>query len=323
QPAPGGGFVAYPAADSVTFFDVEAETIGDALERGTGFRPPHGGGSWHPEGDRYALATGGEIRIWDAHTGELIGKGRPSGPNVNAIDYSTDGSRLVIGELSGKVTMLDPTTLTAVGHPVTLDEPVRSVSAGPDNHTAFALTGQPATDFWVGSTTGWALVDLDSGTILEQGARGIDGFVVAFSPDGQHAAVGGLDGGVLVLDLETGEPLRPPVFSHKATVLSITYSTDGSQLVTSAADSSAALWNGETGLLVARVLTPQRYASAAFIAGRESVLIATEGEGPIYEWHTSVEYARHFACRVAGRDFTEAEWAEVFADRPYQQVCPS
>ena len=324
QPAPGGAFVAYPAADGVNFFDVRAETIGDALERGTGFRPPHGGGSWHPEGDRYALATGGEIRIWDVHSGELTAMGHPSGPNVNAIDYSTDGSRLAIGELSGKVTMLDPTTLTAVGHPVTLDEPVRAVSAGPDNHTAFALTGQPATSFWAGSTTGWALVDLDSGKVLQQGSPGIDGFVIAFSPDGRHAAVGGLDGGVVVLDLETGEPLRPPVFlSHKTTVLSLAYSADGRQFVTSAADSSVALWNGETGLLAARVLTPQRYAAAAFIAGGESVLIATEGEGPIYEWDTSVEHAIEFACRVADRDFTEVEWTEVFGDRPYQQVCPS
>jgi WD40 repeat protein/DNA-binding SARP family transcriptional activator len=323
QPSPGGDFIAYPYENHITLLDVRTNTVGEPLPRGQGYRGRGGGGSWDPDGVHFALATGGETRIWNARTGELTVKGRPSGPYISGIDYSTDGSRLVIGELSGRITMLDPTTLQSVGRPVRLDEPVCCVSAGPDNHTAIALTGSyEASGFWVGSSTGWALVDLESGTVVNEGALEINGRVVALSPDGRHAVVGGGGGELLVLDLDTGEPVRPPIVSHDDVVLSATYSPDGQRLLTSGPDSTVGLWDGATGLLVDQVVTPQRFNEAGFRKDPNSVLIAPLWGGPVYEWDTRVESALDFACRVAGRDFTDAEWQENFGDRPYQETCP-
>ncbi len=68
--------------------------------------------------------------------------------------------------------------------------------------------------------------------------------------------------------------------------------------------------------------TPERVTLAGFGPDLESVLIAGEYGGPIFEWDTRPEHAAEFACRVAGRDFTEAEWADHFGDRPYQHICP-
>jgi WD40 repeat protein len=339
QPAPGGDLVAYsnvseegaqvvdPTASHIRFLDVSSGTVGPRLDRGTGWRRFHGEGSWHPDGVHYALPTGAEIRIWNAESGRLTGKAQPSGPYITEIDYSTDGSRLVMAELSGRVTMLDPTTLTAVGRPVDLDEPVCCISAGPDNHTAVALTGVlDAAGFWAGSITGWALVDLEAGTVLEQGDVVMDLGNVAFSPDGRHAAIGGAGtrgGEVLVLNTESGEPLRPPVVGHDGVVDSLTYSTDGERILTTGADGSVSLWEGETGLQLAHVATPQRPIAADFGEDSDSVIIAPMWQGPVYEWDTRIEFAIEFACRVAGRDFTEAEWKDHFGDRPYQQTCPS
>ena len=318
QPGPGGDYIAYPNG----FLDVEANVVREPLPRGPGYR--RGGGSWHPDGAHYALATAGEIQIWDARTGELTISGRPSGHHVSGIDYSTDGSRLVIGELSGRVTMLDPTTMNPVGRPVRLDQPVCCVSAGPNNHTAIALTGfYEASGFRVGSSTRWTLVDLTSGTIVEQGPLGINGRAVALSPDGRHAAVGGTGGQVIVLDLKTGESIRPPVIGHDDAVLTVTYSPDGQRLLTSGPDSAVGLWDGETGLPLARVVMPQRYNEAGFRSDPTSVLIAPLWGGPVYEWDTRVDSALDFACAVAGRDLTEGEWTEQFGDRPYQSVCPA
>jgi hypothetical protein len=39
-------------------------------------------------------------------------------------------------------------------------------------------------------------------------------------------------------------------------------------------------------------------------------------------WPTSLAAWEHYACQVAGRDITPAEWANVLPDRPYQHVCP-
>jgi WD40 repeat protein len=76
---------------------------------------------------------------------------------------------------------------------------------------------------------------------------------LARSPDGQHAAIGGTNVEVEVLDLVSGEALRPPVVGHTATVWTITYSPDGSRMVTTAADGSASLWDGATGDLLGTV----------------------------------------------------------------------
>jgi WD40 repeat protein len=336
QPAPGGALIAYPnvsgdgaptvhpAASHVTFLDVRSGDVSPSLDRGRGYRPVNGEGSWHPDRIHYALATGAEIRVWNAATGRLTTQGRPSGPYISAVDYSTDGSRLAMAELSGRLTMLDPATMQTVGRPVQLDESICCVSAGPDNRTVLALTGalDPA-GFWWGSISHWALVDLESGAVLDRGALGLDGTRVAFSPTGRHAAIGGKDGQVLVLNTQTGEAVRPPVAGHVGYVQSLTYSPDGERFLTSGVDGTVGLWDGSAGELLARVQIPQRPISAEFGAHPDTVMIATLTGGPIYTWDTSVDQALAFACRVADRDFTKAEWQDHFADRPYQETCPS
>ena len=97
---------------------------------------------------------------------------------------------------------------------------------------------------------------------------------------------------------------------------------DGRRILASGESASVALVDGETGLLLARVLTPQRGNAAGFREDPDSVLIATVGNGPVYEWDTDVDHAVEFACRVAGRGFTEAEWSAQFGGRPFQETCP-
>jgi WD40 repeat protein/DNA-binding SARP family transcriptional activator len=322
NPAPGGDFIAYPYGDHITFLDVKGDTAGKALDRGQGYR--RGGGSWHPDGVHYAMATGGEIRVWDARTDRLVLNNQPSGTQVSAVDYTTDGSRLAIGELSGRVTMLDSTTLIPLGRPVSLDEPVCCVSAGPDNHTAIVLMGfHEASGFWVGSSTRWAVVDLQSGVVVREGALAFNGRAAALSPDGRHAALGGGGGELVVLDLDTGQGVGPLVTSHDDGIDTLTYSPDGRTLLTSGPDSSVGLWDGATGRLLARAVVPQRTNEAAFGTDPNSVLIAPLFGGPVLQWDTRIENALDFACRVAGRDFTQAEWTEQFGDRPHPRVCSS
>jgi WD40 repeat protein len=219
--------------------------------------------------------------------------------------------------------MLDPVTLEVVGRSVRLEHPVCCVSAGPDNHTAVALVGDfHPTGFYRAPSTRWALVDLASGTVLDEGAPAVNGRVVAYSPDGWHAAIGGTKGEVVVMDLDTGEPIGPPVVGHDEGVRTLTYSPDGQLFLTGGHDSSVGLWDGATGRLVSRVVTPGRPNEAAFGEDQISVLIATEGGGAVHEWDTNVQSALDFACRAAGRDLSDAEWTEQFGDRPRQPVCP-
>ena len=113
---------------------------------------------------------------------------------------------------------------------------------------------------------------------------------------------------------------RPP--SPMTVIDSVTYSPDGARILAAGGAASVALLDGETGLLLARVLTPQHNTAAAFGRTRTRSLISTYDDGPIWEWDTDVSHALDFACRVAGRDFTEAEWAAQFGHSPYEATCP-
>ncbi len=61
---------------------------------------------------------------------------------------------------------------------------------------------------------------------------------------------------------------------------------------------------------------------AGFGADARSVMAVAEFGGPILRWDSRLEHALEFACRIAGRDFTEAEWATHFGDRPFRTTCP-
>jgi WD40 repeat protein len=322
RPSPDGRFLAYPGGDDIDFFDVRTGQVVATVSQDPGYRR-RANAQWHPDGVHFAAATDGEIRVWDARDGRLVARARPAGRFVSALGYSTDGSRLVIGELSGQVTVLDSADLTPVGRPARLDNPVRAIASGPDNRTAVALTGlESPSAFWVGSSPQWARLDLETGEVLTVRKVGFDAGSVEVSPDGTHVAMGGREGELMVLDLATDEPVREPVTVHDG-VVDLTYSSDGSRLLTSGFDYKIALWDGRTGELLARVVTPQLVTEATFTGDRDTVLIAPLWAGAVFEWDTRPEYAVEFACRVADRDFTQAEWTEQFGDRPYQPTCPS
>ena len=77
-----------------------------------------------------------------------------------------------------------------------------------------------------------------------------------------------------------------------------------------------------TGELLARVALPERVMVPGFGAEPGSVVTVAEFGGPILHWDSRLEHAVTFACRIAGRDFTEAEWATHFGDRPFRTTCP-
>jgi WD40 repeat protein len=282
-------------------------------------------GSWDPAGSRYAVPTGEQVTIWDARSSEIISQGRPVQTDAAAIDFNADGTGLVIVDLSGAVVIVDPTTLDPLEAPAQVDGVPCAVSLAPDNRTAFVATGVPKTawQFWNVSCSDWSLVDLESGAVLDGGTVDLQGGIKAidFSPDGDRVAIIS-EQDLLELDVNTGLPLRPPVVAHDDTVLSVAYSPDATRLLTAGFDASAALWDAETGRLVARVVTPALLAVAQFLGDGQSVLIADAYERSVYRWDTRPGYAVDFACRVAGRDITQAEWAEQFGDRPFQETCP-
>lgn len=330
-PASGGAYVAYAVCSSSSRRLENSYLLLDVAQRRARLVPHafpgwhFGGGSWRADHGTFLRADGGSLREYDGVEARLLRAPHPLGDKVSDVDHSPDGSVVAAAEASGIITLLDADSLRPIGTPVDLGEAAAGVSAGPDNRTAFVMTVTPSlSDYWDAAARRWALVDLEQGTVLARGALGFNGNWPAYSPDGDHAAVTGFSGEVLVVDLRTGEPVRPAVRAHSAGVYWAAFSPDGARLVTAADDGTVVLWDTGTATQLGRVTLPTPGLVSAEFRPDGTVLIVPWGpEAAVYVWDPSPERAADFACRVVGREMTQQEWRDHFGDRPYQDPCPA
>ena len=284
-----------------------------------------GGGSWYSPRAEYIRAVGGTLYVWDGRTGRVRPGPHPVGDRVSEVDHSPDGSRVVVSELSGTITLLDGTTLQPIGRPVDLGANVCCVALGPDNRTAFALVGGPErTFFWNDGSDRWALVDLQAGEVVGEGSLGLgNGIWAAYSPDGRHVAAGGHGGEVAIIETATRRLVREPIRAHTEIVPWVSFSPDGSQLVSGGFDGTVVVWDVETASIVGRVSTGGGFGSVPVFTPDGTILIPPWSVDPaVYMWDPSTQRALAFACRAAGRDLTREEWTEHFGDLPYRETCP-
>ncbi len=201
------------------------------------------------------------------------------------------------------------------------------VALGPDNRTAFALVGGPArTRFWKEYPDRWALVDLENGEVVKEGSLGqADGIWAAYSPDGRHVAAGGLDGDVAIIDTRTGQLVREAGPGARGDgVYWVAFSDDGARLVSGAIDGTVVLWDADDRRHD-RSGHPSRGCSRLAdvpAERRHHDRPVAERTPPSTCGIRARSTAVEFACRAAGRDLTEAEWAEHFPGQPFRSVCP-
>ena len=165
---------------------------------------------------------------------------------------------------------------------------------------------------------------MKQGSILHEGSLGLgNGTWAAYSPDGRHVAAGGWDGDVAIIDTSTGQLVRDPVRAHGGLVTFASFSPDGSRLVSGADDGSTVLWDVETGAITGRVLLDgSSWVSPEFLPDGRILIVPWHRDPAVYVWDPSASRAVEFACRVAGRDLTEDEWASTSPASPTSPVCP-
>ncbi|MET0727662.1 MAG: hypothetical protein ABWZ76_05115, partial [Acidimicrobiales bacterium] len=137
--APPGNAVAYvnvaqpdtaPQTGTVQWLDVTTGRAGEVVNTG---HPAIGGHAWRPDGRRFATAgEDGFVRVWDWHTEALVTERQVAGTPLVGLDYTGDGTRLVVGEQvggGGRLVTLDAATLEGAGPAVPFDQWIVSVAA--------------------------------------------------------------------------------------------------------------------------------------------------------------------------------------------------
>jgi WD40 repeat protein len=276
---------------------------------------------WRPDGGRLATAdSDGFLRIWDPATGAQLAGHHSVAAVRAAIAYSPDGWDILMASRAGLLHRVDADTLARIGAPVPIGDRLGVVAAAPRGRLAATLGAVAGSDDV--RLTRYAIADLTHGTVVRRGTLDFDASAVAFAPDGRRLAIAGQTGELLILDVRTGRPVRPVVIGHNSSVLTVAYSPDGTRIITGGYDGRVALWHARTGELLGSVL-PGALGTAIrpiVLPDGHTVLIPAE-DGTVMRWDARPAHWLSFACAVAGRQLTAAEWAHVLDTRRYRKTC--
>ena len=271
--------------------------------------------------DGRTVVTGGvnrRVTFWDTATGRPTRTLRFTDP-VWWVAVSPDGKLLAVQTWanSSSVTHVVEVQL-ATGKVVqshTVAHGPSGVEFSPAGRELFALgccwTGSGSTLFAWDAHTGRQLFRLDSG--------GVEAFDVA--PDSRRLAVGTAGGALVVLDARSGRRIGPVMQAAGGVVAQVSFSPDDRSVAVSSADHTTSIWDLRTHRRVGNPFGPYRgTVPAASFAPDGHLMIGLEGSAIL--WPMDAQTWERFACQVAGRDLTRAEWHDLLPDRPYEPVCP-
>jgi WD40 repeat protein/serine/threonine protein kinase len=198
------------------------------------------------------IATGsmdGNVRLWDADTGQPKGAPLPHRRAITSATFSVDGRTLLTCDKAHKAYLWNTATGQSLGKAVSYPGPILAVhfagrppSLGPPRSVSV-----PDSTPYVATMEGKRTIRLFEGA-AESKASGLHhDFMVrvaAFTPDGKHLLTGGGEddqGQVRLWDLDTGHVVH--TFAHEGPVEALAVSRDGTRLLTGTRFWKAHLWD--------------------------------------------------------------------------------
>ncbi len=211
--------------------------------------------AFSPDGQRFAVATGAGIWLYDAQTYREILLLTGHTGVVRAVAFSSDGKTLASGARDRTIKLWNLETgdvTTCIGH------------RGGVESVAFSLDGKMIVSGAEDSTV--ELWDTETGQNLATftgHAPRVRVFSVAFSPDGKTVASGAEDNTIKLWDIETKQNIVT-LTGHKKVIFSVAFSPDGKILASGSGDDTVKLWHVETGQNLHTFRHLERVFSVAF-----------------------------------------------------------
>ena len=143
---------------------------------------------------------------------------------------------------------------------------------------------------------------------------------IAYSPDSELLAVGTEDGQVLFWNARTGVEGPPALQVSTGNIAQMWFSPDGTMMVVSSFDGSTTLWDLRSRTQIGGSF-PERPNTITQPVFEPNGKLLIQYNSDAAEWPMDVGSWERFACQVAGRDLTPAEWHAILPARPYMHVC--
>ncbi|EAU63935.1 WD40 repeat domain-containing protein, partial [Stigmatella aurantiaca] len=171
--------------------------------------------------------------LWELETGEprVLRRARQQ---AHLVQFSPDDRQLAVASFNGQVRLFSMETNLH-----------RKLSVGTAPQVSLELSSDGQRLASLSARGDLRLLDASSGKVLLE-APGFVPDAMAFSPDGQWLAAGGLDGRVHVFAAATGSA-QPVLLGHGARVTSVIFSRDGHRLATADEQGEVWLWAPSSG----------------------------------------------------------------------------
>ena len=155
---------------------------------------------------------------------------------------------------------------------------------------------------------------------LGNGAGGDADRGVRFSPGGRLLAVTSFLGYTQLWDVASRRRAGRRLTGHEGGVLGADFSPDGRMLATSGGDGTAILWDVASRRALGTLPGPLGWVAARFTPDGDSLFVLRDSGGA-ERWQVKPDAWSQYACSVAGRELTRAEWSEFVPDQDYRRVC--
>jgi WD40 repeat protein len=149
----------------------------------------------------------------------------------------------------------------------------------------------------------------------------------ALSPDGQRVATVDFDGFLREWRAADGRGTSPPIRASESAAWSVNWSPDGSRLVTAGNDGTVRIYDAGTGQQIGTSLPmpgqQQINDPYAIYSPDGRTIAATDATGRVWLYPAALGGWEAYACQLAARNLTRAEWARLVPGQPYRRICPA
>jgi WD40 repeat protein len=163
--------------------------------------------------------------------------------------------------------------------------------------------------------------DTRSGTKLFRQRQLNQATAIAYVPRAQELAVATEDGQVLFLNARTGAVAAPSLRVSTGNIAEISFSPDGTVMAVASRDGSTTLWDLRTGAQIGGSFPARPNVITVPVFEHDGRLLI-EYQSDAAQWPMDVASWQRFACQIAGRDITPAEFHQILPTHPYMHVCP-
>ena len=251
-----------------------------------------------PDG-RYVLTgdESGEVKIWEADTGEHIRTFSGNTEILHDVSISPDGKYFVTGSNGKKVNIWNIETGILERSLKIPDSEVYAVAFSPDSRLVAAGGRLPKIRIWE-TETGNELKSLSGhyGSV----------YALKFNPEGRYLASASGDKTIIMWDLEAGSTVNMNLlYRHEAAVSSLTFSTDGNFLYSGSRDHMIVIWEniGREEYYMRNTFTGHRGAvNSVAVNSDDTWIVSGSGDGTVRRWIIDTGEDEILATDTAIRD---------------------